>query len=182
MDAANQMSNLIHDLLNFSRISQTEMVKTEINLEDTIHQVQRDLWFEIENRNIIWQLDKLEPVYGDPPLIQQIMVNLLSNAIKFSSNRDPAIIEISCKKENEETTVCVRDNGIGFDMKYVDKLFGVFQRLHHEEEYEGTGIGLANVRRIVNRHGGRTWAESSPDNGASFYFSLPNLKKEDKCE
>ncbi len=182
MDAANQMSTLIDDLLNFSRISQTEMTKTVINLEDIIHQVQRDLWFEIENHNIIWQLDRLEPVYGDPSLVQQIMVNLLANAIKFSSNRDPAIIEISSKKEKEETIVCVRDNGVGFNMKYVDKLFGVFQRLHHEKEYEGTGIGLANVRRIVNRHGGRTWAESSPDNGASFYFSLPNLKKEDKCE
>jgi light-regulated signal transduction histidine kinase (bacteriophytochrome) len=122
---------------------------------------------------VVWKYQELPMMEGDPALVRQIMVNLLSNALKYSRPRDPAVIEITSTDAPAEKIVCVRDNGVGFDMSYVDKLFGVFQRLHRNDEFEGTGIGLANVRRIVNRHGGRVWAEGRLNEGAAIYFSLP---------
>ena len=177
MDAAMQMGILIEDLLRFSRMGRVELHKTIINLEQLIRQVQSDLEFESHGRVIVWEMSGLESIYGDLSLIRQVVVNLLSNAVKFTGQQEQALIVISTDKREHETVICVRDNGVGFDMQYVDKLFGVFQRLHHKRDFEGTGIGLANVRRIINRHGGRTWAEGSPENGASFYFSLPNSKE-----
>lgn len=177
LDAAKQMGTLIDDLLRFSRMGRVEMHKTKINLEQLVRQVVVDLEPERQGQGTIWEINELNAVYGDPSLLRQVIVNLLSNAVKFTGKREQAHIEISSKKGDYETVIRVHDNGVGFDMQYVDKLFGVFQRLHHKKDFEGTGIGLANVRRIINRHGGRTWAEGSPENGASFYFSLPNLKE-----
>ena len=124
-------------------------------------------------RNIIWQMAPLPVVLGDPSLLKQVLANLIGNAVKYSRMRDPARIEIGCAGEEDGRIILfVRDNGAGFDMQYAHKLFGVFQRLHRAEEFEGTGIGLATVRRIVTRHGGRVWAEGAVDKGATVYFTL----------
>jgi len=130
---------------------------------------------ETEGRNIEWVIAPLPPVEGDPALLRQVFVNLISNAIKYTRPRIRARIEIGTQPADGETVVFVRDNGVGFDMKYVDKLFGVFQRLHLESQFEGTGIGLANVRQIIQRHGGRVWGEGTLDVGATFHFTLPEV-------
>src|SRR5664279_1106354 len=127
----------------------------------------------IKDRPIVWRIATLPPVVGDASLLKQVLTNLVDNAIKYSRTRNPATIEIGCAGEEAGRAVLfVRDNGVGFDMQYVHKLFGVFQRLHRPEEFEGTGIGLATVRRIVGRHGGRVWADGAVDGGATFYFTL----------
>jgi light-regulated signal transduction histidine kinase (bacteriophytochrome) len=139
-----------------------------------VREVIEQLTFETEGRSIEWHIDLLPVVSTDHAMIRQVWFNLISNAVKYSKLRERAKIEIGRGPDVPgEIVFFVRDNGVGFDMQYADKLFGVFQRLHKKEEFEGTGIGLANVRRIVHRHGGRTWAESAPDKGATFYFSLP---------
>jgi signal transduction histidine kinase len=168
-----QMSRLIDDLLDFSRMGRAEMQRIEVNLQDLTEKIFHEIQPEIEGRNIVWKKGSLPVVQADPSLLRQVFSNLLFNAIKYTRPRNPAEIEIGCKIEAEQTVIFIRDNGVGFDMQYADKLFGVFQRLHRNEEFEGTGIGLANVRRIIARHGGRTWAEAKLDNGATFYFSLP---------
>lgn len=173
IDSAAQMNRLIEDLLDFSRTNRTEMRRTEVDLQELLEKTIRELQPETEGRNILWEKGPLSPVQADPSLLQQVFSNLLVNAIKYTRPRNPAKIEIGCRIEPEETVIFVRDNGVGFDMQYADKLFGVFQRLHRKEEFEGTGIGLANVRRIIARHGGRTWAEGKVDGGATFYFTLP---------
>jgi two-component system, chemotaxis family, sensor kinase Cph1 len=129
---------------------------------------------EMQGRHIDWQLGDLPEVRGDPIMLGQVIINLLSNALKYTRRRAHARIEVGATRSEEETVLFVRDNGVGFDMRYADKLFGVFQRLHSPSEFEGTGIGLANVRRIMNRHGGRAWAEGAVDRGATFYIALPH--------
>jgi light-regulated signal transduction histidine kinase (bacteriophytochrome) len=172
---AKQMEQLIDGLLNFSRTSRTEIQRTEVNLDELVKKVIRDAQPETEGRKIVWKVNALPQALADPGLLQQVFSNLILNAIKYSGPRNPAEIEIGSMPAgtNGEIVIFVRDNGVGFDMKYAAKLFGVFQRLHRDDEFEGTGIGLANVRRIIARHGGRTWAEGRVGDGATFYFTLP---------
>lgn len=173
--ATQRMSALIDDLLAFSRMGRQEMQKAAVDLGAVVADVIREMAPEAEGRSIDWHIAELPVVSGDRAMLNVVLANLISNAMKYSSKRAHARIEIGTVPGNgSETVVFVRDNGAGFDMRYRDKLFGVFQRLHHMEEFHGTGIGLANVFRIISRHGGRTWAEGKLDEGATFYFSLPN--------
>ncbi|PYR20640.1 MAG: hypothetical protein DMF94_11060 [Acidobacteria bacterium] len=172
--AATQMGRLIDDLLAFSRVGRTQLDRSEVSLGDLVRDVQREIMIGINGQAIVWRLNDLPAVDGDRSLLRIVFVNLLSNAVKYSSTRAPAEVEIGTVPGGAaETVVFVRDNGVGFDRQYAHKLFGVFQRLHTSEEFEGTGIGLANVRRIVHRHGGRVWAESELGRGAAFYVALP---------
>jgi signal transduction histidine kinase len=175
--SAKQMGLLIDDLLVFARMGRNEMKIGPVDLRQLAEETKWAHDMETQSRNIEWRIGGLPTVQGDLPMLRQVFVNLISNAIKYSRPRDPAVIEIGCREEKDQLVVFVRDNGVGFEMQYADKLFGVFQRLHRAEEFEGTGIGLANVRRIVNRHGGRTWAESQPDAGSTFSFTLPLTRK-----
>lgn len=173
-DSAKQMGQLIDDLLVFSRMGRQEMLCTTVNLNQLVKTVIHDLHLDLQGKAISWTIGALPDVPGDPPMLRQVLMNLISNAIKFTATRTDPQIEIGAFQDRADTvTVFVRDNGVGFDMQYVNKLFGVFQRLHRNDEFEGTGIGLANVRRIIHRHGGQTWAEGALDHGATFYFSLP---------
>jgi PAS domain S-box-containing protein len=173
-ESAKRMGLLIDDLLTFSRIGRMELQTTAFNLGPAVEEVLEDLRPETEGREIDWDIGALPDVYGDRSLIKLVLQNLIGNAIKFSSSRPRARIEIhAVSGEEDKTVVFVRDNGVGFDMKYSDKLFGVFQRLHSSGQFEGTGIGLANVQRIIHRHGGDTWAEGAVDKGATFFFSIP---------
>lgn len=177
--AARQMSTLIDDLLVFSRMGRAELRQHPVDLNALVHEAVAGLQSEITGRNVTWRITPLPTIKADPAMLRQVLVNLIANAIKYSRPRDPAIIEIGCGPETAtEYEIFVRDNGVGFDMEYAHKLFGVFQRLHRSEEFEGTGIGLANVRRIIARHGGRTWAEGKIDAGATFHFTLPKLPEE----
>jgi len=174
VDAASRMGRLIDDLLAFSRMGRSPIQRRRISLADVVRDARRDLPSLEHASEIAWTVHPLPEVEADPALLRQVFVNLLSNAAKYSGARSCPTVEIGVTPSGaEETVVYVRDNGVGFDMAYVDKLFGVFQRLHSSDAFEGTGIGLANVRRIVHRHGGRVWAEGAVDVGATFYFSLP---------
>jgi two-component system sensor histidine kinase/response regulator len=172
-DSARQMNQLIDDLLDFSRNSRGELHQGKVELMDLIEKILRDVQPEITQRKIEWKKSPLPAVRGDTSLLRQVFSNLILNAVKYTRTREVAKIETGCDaKTNGEVVVFIRDNGVGFDMKYADKLFGVFQRLHAAGEFEGTGIGLANVRRIVARHGGRTWAEAKVNEGATFFVAL----------
>ena len=179
-DSARQMGMLIDDLLVFSRMGRTELRQARVSLDALVHEAIHGLQSETHGRSIHWKIDALPEVEADPSMLRQVWVNLIANAVKYSRPRNPAEIEIGSNMDNGEFVFFVRDNGVGFDMQYAHKLFGVFQRLHRAEEFEGTGIGLANVRRIIHRHGGRTWAEGKPDGGATFFFSLPKTPIEMK--
>jgi signal transduction histidine kinase len=174
VEAAARMGRLVDDLLEFSRMGRADMVRKTVNLNDVVQDVLREVGQDTRDRRIEWTTHPLPPVAGDQAMLRMALANLVSNAVKYSATREVAEIEIGAKPAvNGERVLYVRDNGVGFDMAYADKLFGVFQRLHSAEEFEGTGIGLANVRRIVQRHGGKTWAEGSVDGGATFFISLP---------
>jgi len=174
---AQQMGQLIDDLLSFSRLSRKEMHMSRVNMEA----VARDVWSEVKELNPDRKLDfkivNMIAAFGDASLIRQVVVNLLSNAVKFTRDRKPAVIEIGSRNEGSEITYYVKDNGAGFDMRYSDKLFGVFERLHRPDEFEGTGVGLAIVQRIIHRHGGRVWAEGKVDGGATFYFTIAGKER-----
>jgi light-regulated signal transduction histidine kinase (bacteriophytochrome) len=168
------MGRLIDDLLGFSRIGRTPLSRTSIDLDRLLQEARDEIAADHQNGAIVWHVGGLPAVSGDPALLRLVLVNLLSNAAKYSASRSPAEIEVgTVPSDADETVLFVRDNGVGFDMQYGHKLFGVFQRLHSADEFEGTGIGLANVKRIVHRHGGRVWAESAVDHGATFYVALP---------
>ena len=173
-DSANQMGMLIDDLLQFSRTGRKEMKKSKIDMNKLFQEVLETIKEEAVNRKIEWTISSFPNVFGDYSLLRLVWYNLLSNAVKFTQKKKIARIEIGFEEKSDEFVFMVRDNGAGFDMQYASKLFGVFQRLHSTEEYEGTGIGLANVQRIIRRHGGRTWAEAALDKGATFYFTLNN--------
>jgi PAS domain S-box-containing protein len=176
LDSAKRMGTLIDDLLAFSRIGRTETQKAPVNLDLLVKEALNEVQLETNGRNIAWKIDKLPVCYGDRAMLRLVLVNLLSNAVKFTRPQSKPEIEVGCADGNaDELVVFVRDNGAGFDMKYVDKLFGVFQRLHHTDAFEGTGIGLATVQRIIHRHGGKVRAEGVIDRGATFYFSVPKV-------
>ncbi|HEX4265736.1 MAG TPA: PAS domain S-box protein [Verrucomicrobiae bacterium] len=171
------MSRLVNDLLNLAHVGRQEMKRERTSLKHLITEVIGELKRETEGREIEWRVAELPTVEGDPGLLKQVFANLLSNATKYTRPRQHAVIEIGLRVMNDEQVIYVRDNGVGFNMKYADKLFGVFQRLHRAEEFEGTGVGLAIVERVVKRHGGHIWAEAELDKGATFYFSLDGLNK-----
>src|ERR1017187_6608642 len=172
--SAKRMGELIDDLLAFSRVGRAALQKVDVNLDELVRDTLGDFQAETTVRDIVWNIHSLPPVRADRALLRMVLVNLVSNAVKFTGNRAKAKIEIgSAPNGNSETVIFIRDNGAGFDPKYTEKLFGVFQRLHTQAEFEGTGIGLANVQRIIYRHGGRVWAEGVVDGGATFYFSIP---------
>jgi light-regulated signal transduction histidine kinase (bacteriophytochrome) len=178
LDSANRMGSLVDDLLAFSRIGRAETQMTTIKLEPLVQGVISELEPDTQDRKIAWRIGSLPICYGDPAMLRLVFANLVSNAVKFTRTRPQAEIEIdSLNHKPGEVVVMVKDNGVGFDMKYKDKLFGVFQRLHSREAFEGTGIGLATVQRIVHRHGGRVWAEASIDRGAAFYVALPKPER-----
>jgi len=176
-DSANRMSDLIDGLLTFSRIGRAAVQKTPVDLSRLLHEVIEELAHEPCAPVVSWDIADLPQVQADRTLMRQVLGNLVGNALKYSRRRERAEIRISAtpieSQGQPEWAIRISDNGVGFNMKYVGKLFGVFQRLHGATEFEGTGIGLANVRRIVERHGGRIWAEGTPDLGATFTFTLP---------
>jgi len=172
--AAAKMESLINDLLSFSRIGQSEMVKSPVDLSQLVQEAVNDVEANTKDRKISWKIGQLTVVRADCALLTIAVVNLISNAVKFTAGCAEARIEIDCLPDaNDETVVFIRDNGAGFDPRYTHNLFGVFQRLHSQAEFEGTGIGLANVQRVIQRHGGRVWADGAVGSGATFYFSIP---------
>ncbi|MBS1841659.1 MAG: CHASE3 domain-containing protein [Acidobacteria bacterium] len=170
--AAAQMSVLVDDLMELSRLGRQEVKRRRVSLREMVEQLKKEYSEAEGKREIVWRIGELPEVEADPGLLRQVFTNLISNALKFTKYRNPAVVEIAGKDEGTWATVFVKDNGAGFDPHYADKLFGVFQRLHRQDEFEGTGIGLAIVSRIVQKHGGKVWAESKPDYGATFYLTL----------
>jgi PAS domain S-box-containing protein len=177
-ESVKQAGDLIDDLLDFSRMGRAEMSRTVVDMDPIVQDTLQMLDTDTVGRTIVWQIESLPEIKGDPSMLKIVWQNLLANAIKYTRTRAEAVIEIGSTSNADEYIFFVRDNGVGFDMQCADKLFGVFRRLHSAQEFEGTGIGLANVRRIIHRHSGHTWAEGKVGSGATFYFSLPKLTEE----
>ena len=173
MHYAKKMGQLIDDLLTFSRLGRKELVEGNIPMHDIVTNLCSEIKNENNHRNIQFKINELQAAQGDSVIIKQAWVNLISNAVKYSRLNEKPVIEIGSEVKGDEIIYYIKDNGVGFDMRYADKLFGVFQRLHSEKEFEGTGVGLAIVHRIMSKHGGRIWAEGKVNEGAIFYFSLP---------
>ena len=171
-DYAKKMGQLIDDLLAFSRLGRKELLKAPVSMQDIVENICFELEGERDGHSVKFTIDQLPPACGDNFAIRQVWANLISNAVKYSTRKEKAIIEIGSQITGNEAVYYIKDNGAGFDMRYADKLFGVFQRLHSEEEFEGNGVGLATVHRIVSKHGGRIWAEAKVNEGATFYFTL----------
>lgn len=171
-----EMGQLVYDLLSFSRLGRAELARKKVNLDQLVRDALKDFESERRERKIELTVMPLPEVFADPALLRVVFVNLISNAFKYSRGREPAVVAVGVEADENETSPVffVRDNGVGFNMNDSAKLFGVFQRLHHAHEFEGTGVGLATVRRIVERHGGRIWAEAEPGQGATFHFTLPD--------
>jgi two-component system, sensor histidine kinase and response regulator len=170
--SAQQMGRLIDDLLTFARLGRQPLRREHVLLDDLVRQVIEGVAVDRQERAVEIRSEALGTCEADPVQLRQVFANLLSNALKFTRDCHPAVIEISSRQQAGERVYFVRDNGVGFDMRYAGKLFGIFQRLHRSDQYEGTGVGLANVKRIIIRHGGRVWAEAEPNRGATFYFTL----------
>jgi light-regulated signal transduction histidine kinase (bacteriophytochrome) len=171
-DGATKMGRLVDDLLHLSKIGQQKLSLRETPLGILLAQAIEDLAPECSGREVVWRVGDLFSVECDPGLMKQVFVNLLSNAVKYTRTQEHALIEVGQVRQNDEQVVFVRDNGVGFDMQYAGKLFGVFQRLHKARDFEGTGVGLAIVQRIIRKHGGRIWAEAQLNRGATFFFTL----------
>jgi PAS domain S-box-containing protein len=171
-EGSRQMGRLVDDLLQLAQLGRQGAKPRRISVDSLIRDVIANLRTETENRNIEWRVESLPPLVCDSGLMHVLFTNLLSNAVKYTRTRDRAIIEIGHVVKDRELVIYVRDNGVGFDMKYADKLFGVFQRLHRADEFEGAGVGLATVQRIIRKHNGTIWAEAAPDAGAAFFFTL----------
>jgi light-regulated signal transduction histidine kinase (bacteriophytochrome) len=169
---ASRMGQLVDELLKLARLGRQTLAVKITGLSSLVEDVVALLAPEIEGRQVEWKISELPSVECDPTLVRQVFQNLIGNALKYSRPRSPAVIEIGQTEREGKPVIFVKDNGVGFDMKYADKLFGVFQRLHVAEEFEGTGIGLATVERIIKKHGGRVWVEAELDRGATFYFTL----------
>lgn len=170
--AAN-MHSLLSGLMDFSKVGTTDLKSEVIQMNAMVREICDGLKEYEKGRNIAFDIGDLPTVKGDPVLVRQVWVNLLLNAVKYTGKREHALIEVGARLPQGELAYFVKDNGDGFDMKYADKLFGVFQRLHSREDFDGNGIGLALAEKIISRHGGRIWAEGKPGDGATFYFSLP---------
>jgi len=183
-DGAQKMGHLIDDLLSLSKVGLQELSLQTTSLDALVRQVMDELEMDSARRTIEWQISKLFDVKCDPALMKQVFVNLLSNAVKYSGKREHPIIQVGQLEQGNERVVFVRDNGVGFEMQYVGKLFGTFQRLHKTGDFEGTGVGLAIVQRIIRKHGGLIWAEAEPDRGATFFFTLgpPEIKPSSEPE
>ena len=175
--SAKKMGELVDGLLAFTRTGRAELHAHRVSLNPLVEEVRHDLEFETHGRQIVWNVKPLPEVEADSAMLRQVFTNLLSNAVKFTRLRERAEIVIGAEEgEKGQAVIFVHDNGTGFDMRYADKLFRIFHRLHREDEFEGTGVGLASAHRIITRHGGRIWAEAEKDRGATFYFSLPRAR------
>jgi len=176
LQSAQQMSKLLDGVLSYSRLCRRDLNLGAVNLDEAVKAVFQEFKLETEGRRIEWHIEPLPEVHADPWMVRQILAQLISNALKFTRYSDPAFIRISTNSEfatADEVLLEIRDNGVGFDMQYADRLFGLFQRLHSDARFEGSGVGLAHVRRMALRQGGRVWAEAKPNSGATFYLALP---------
>jgi light-regulated signal transduction histidine kinase (bacteriophytochrome) len=176
--ASERMKNLIGDLLTYSRLGRRQLNLLEVSLDEIVQEMIAQHRLDLDDRQVEWKVGPLGVVEADPDMLKIVFDNLIANAIKFTRPRDVAVIEIGAEPKGDSVEIYVKDNGVGFDMAYVQKLFGVFQRLHSEDEFPGTGIGLANVKRIVQNHGGEVRAKGGVDHGAIFFITLPRTRKE----